>query len=98
MMLGTIVVIAYWVIYTIRKGYTPKLTAAEKANKYDLNRDDPKAKKSAQQLCGPLTAARWGLHIAGWAENVLLVLMVAWLVYLIGALMTGATVLLGYPV
>ena len=94
MTIGTIVVIVYWVIFTIHKGYTPKLAAAEKANKYDLNRDDQQAKKAAQRRRGPLTA----LRIAGWAENVLLVAMIVWLVFLIGALMTGTLVMFGYPV
>lgn len=98
MTIGAITVLVYWVIFTIRKGYTPKLTAAVKANTYDLNRDDQQAKKTAQRRRGPLTAAKWALRIAGWAENVLLVLMVAWLVFLIGALMTGTFVVFGYPV
>lgn len=98
MTIGTIAVIVYWVIFTIRKGYTPKLAAAEKANKYDLNRDDPQAKKAAQRRRGPLTAARWALRIAGWVENVLFVAMIVWLVFLIGALMTGTLVMFGYPV
>lgn len=98
MTIGIIAVITYWVIFTIRKGFTPKLAAAVKANKYDLNRNDQQAKETAERRRGPLTAAKWALRIAGWAENALLFLMIAWLVFLIGALMTGTFVVLGHPV
>lgn len=33
-----------------------------------------------------------------WAENVLAVLMIVWLAFLIGALITGTTFVFGYPV
>lgn len=98
MTIGTIAVIAYWVIFTIRKGFTPKLAAATKANTYDLNRNDTDAQKAAQRKRGPLTAAKWALRVAGWAETALLVLLIAWLAFMIGALMTGTLVLFGYPV
>lgn len=38
---GSVIVLAFWVIFTVRKHFTPKLAAAEKANTYDLNRDNP---------------------------------------------------------
>lgn len=37
---GILLMIAYWVIFTVRKHFTPKLAAATKANTYDLNRGD----------------------------------------------------------
>lgn len=98
MTIGVILILVYWTVFTIRKGYMPKLAAAEKANKYDLNRGDQQEKETAQRRRGPITAAKWTLRIAGWAENALLVLMIAWLVYLIGALITGTFVVLGHPV
>lgn len=36
---GSVIVLAFWVIFTVRKHFTPKLAAAEKANTYDLNRE-----------------------------------------------------------
>lgn len=95
---GTLMVIVYWVIYTIRKGFTPKLAAATKANTYDLNRNDPDAQKAAQRKRGPLTAAKWALRVAGWIETVFLVLLIVWLAFLIGALLTGTMFVFGYPV
>lgn len=98
MSVGMLMTVVYWVIFTIRKGFSPKLAAATKANTYDLNRDDPDAKRAAQRKRGPLTAAKWALRVAGWMETVLLALMVMWLVYLVGAVLTGSFFLLGYPV
>lgn len=95
---GTLMVVVYWVIFTIRKGFTPKLAAATKANTYDLNGNNPDAKKAAERKRGPLTAAKWALRVAGWVETGLLVLLVAWLVFLIGALISGTMFLFGYPV
>lgn len=95
---GSVIVLAFWVIFTVRKHFTPKLAAAKKANTYDLNRDNPEAKRAAQRRCGPLAAARWALRVAGWAENVLAVLMIAWLAFLLGAILTGTFFVFGYPV
>lgn len=95
---GTLMVIVYWVIFTIRKGFTPKLAAATKANAYDLNRNAPEAKKAAERKHGPLTAAKWALRVAGWVETALLVLLIAWMAFLIGALLTGTVFVFGYPV
>lgn len=95
---GSVIVLAFWVIFTVRKHFTPKLAAAEKANTYDLNRDNPEAKRAAQRRRGPLAAARWALRVAGWAENVLAVLMIAWLAFLLGAILTGTFFVFGYPV
>ena len=50
---GSVIVLAFWVIFTVRKHFTPKLAAAEKANTYDLNRDNPEAKRAAQRRRGP---------------------------------------------
>lgn len=55
---GILLMIAYWVIFTVRKHFTPKLAAATKANTYDLNRGDPEAKRAAQRRRGPLIAAK----------------------------------------
>lgn len=83
---------------TVRKHFTPKLAAATKANTYDLNRGDPEAKRAAQRRRGPLIAAKWALRAADWAETALVVLLAAWLFFLIGAVLTGTLVVFGYPV
>lgn len=95
---GTLMVIVYWVIITIRKGFTPKLAAATKANTYDLNRNDPEAKKDAERKRGPLTAAKWALRVAGWVETALLVLLIAWLAFVIGLLISGTVFVFDYQI
>lgn len=57
---GSVIVLAFWVIFTVRKHFTPKLAAAEKANTYDLNRDNPEAKRAAQRRRGPLAEKKIG--------------------------------------
>ena len=95
---GTLLCVLYWVIFTIRKGLSPRLAAATRANAYDLNRGNPEAQKAAQRKRGPLTAAKWALRVAGWAEIFILSLLVAWFFYLIGALIQGTFIVFGYPV
>lgn len=95
---GILLLIAYWVIFTVRKHFTPKLAAATKANIYDLNRGDAEAKQAAQRRRGPLTAAKWALRAADWTETALAVLLVGWFLFLIGAVLTGTLVVFGYPV
>lgn len=52
---GSVIVLAFWVIFTVRKHFTPKLAAAEKANTYDLNRDNPEAKRAVKRAA----VGRW---------------------------------------
>lgn len=98
MSVGELVLISYWVIFTARKCFTPKLAAATKANTYDMNRNDPEARRAAQRRRGPLTAAKWALRVAAWLEIILAALALAWLLFLIGSVLTGTFVVLGYPV
>lgn len=98
MNIGFLIVLAYWVIFTAHKHFAPKVTAAIKANNYDMNRAAPDEVKYIARKRKPLTAAKWALRVAGWIENVLAVLMLAWLAYLIGAVLTGTVVVFGYPV
>lgn len=95
---GALIVIVYWVIYTIKKGFSPKLAAATKANAYDLNGNNPDAKKAAERKRGMLTVAKYALRVAGWIETGLLVLLIVWLAVLSGALISGTMFLFGYPV
>ena len=98
MTIGYIVTLIYWVIYTIRRGFTPKLALRLKANAFDRKGTNEEAKKAAERVYYPLRAAEWLLKIAGWIENILLLVLIAWLIYFIGAIMTGGFVVLGYPV
>ena len=83
---GFLITTVYWVIFTVRKHFTPKVTAAIKANAYDLNRATPDEAQAIARKGKPLTAAKWAL------------LMIVWLAFLIGALITGTTFVFGYPV
>lgn len=62
---GSVIVLAFWVIFTVRKHFTPKLAAAEKANTYDLNRDNPEAKRAAQRRRGAAGGGKMGLACSG---------------------------------
>lgn len=95
---GPLLVIVYWMIFTIRKHFTPKLYSAEKANKYDLNGNDPKARKTAEKKRWAIMAAKWALRVTKWIENALIGIMLIWLAFLIGAVVTGTVVFLGYPI
>ena len=95
---GTLLCVLYWVLFTIRRGFSPRLAAAVKANAYDLNRGNPETQKAAQRKRGPLAAAKWALRIAGWGETAVLILLAAWVFFLTGALITGTFIVFGYPV
>lgn len=97
MTMGSVVVVLYWVIFTIRRGFTPKLNLKLKANMYDRKGTNEEARKAAEIAYYPLHTAEWLLRIAGWVENILLIALVAWLIYFIGALLTGSFIVLGYP-
>ena len=92
---GIILVAVYWAIFTVKRHFTPRLTAAIKANTYDLNRNDPEAKRAAQRKRGPLTAAKWALRATGWLENIVIALVMAWLVFIVGAVLPGTVVVFG---
>ena len=94
---GAILIVVYWAIFTVKRHFTPRLTAAIKANTYDLNRNDPEAKRAAQRKRGPLAAAKWALRVAGWVETALAILLLAWIAYIVGAVLTGTVVIFGKP-
>ena len=97
MRLGSFIVLLYWVVFTIRKGFTPKLNLRIKANKYDRQGNNEIERKKAQRLYYPLTAAEWLLKLAGWVEIALLLALLAWLVVIVGAIMTSGFVVIGNP-
>lgn len=37
------------------------------------------------------------MRVAGWAENVLITLVLAWLVFVVGTVLTGTVVVFGKP-
>lgn len=94
---GFLLVVVYWAIFTARKHFAPKVTAAIKANAYDMNRATTDEAKSIARKRKLLTVAKWALRVAGWIENALAALVIAWLVFLIGAILTGTVVVFGYP-
>lgn len=98
MNLGMVLILAYWAVFTVRKGFSPKVLLRAKAARYDLNNGNEREKKTAQRLTLPLFVATWALRVGGWVENILLVLVGVWLVFLVGAIITGGFVIFGYPV
>ena len=95
---GTLIVVLYWLIFTVRKHYTPKIAAAIRTNAYDLNRATPDEARAVARKGKPLTVAKWALRVGGWAENALAVLMLIVIAHIIGAIITGTVVVLGYPI
>lgn len=98
MSLGALLILIYWAVFTLRRGFSPKVLQRTKAAKYDINHGDDETQEAARRILKPLQVATWVLRAGGWAENILLVLVAVWLLYLVGALITGSFVLLGYPV
>lgn len=98
MSLGALLILVYWAVFTLRKGFTPKVLQRTKAAKYDIIHGDDEAREAAQRLLKPLQVATWALRVGGWVESILLSLVMIWLLYLVGALIAGSFVLMGYPV
>ena len=98
MSLGALLILIYWVVFTLRRGFLPKVLQRTKAAKYDLNHGDDETQEAARRILKPLQVATWALRVGGWVENILLSLVMIWLLYLVGALIAGSFVLLGYHV
>ena len=98
MSLGALLILVYWAVFTLRRGFTPKVLQREKAAKYDINHGDSEAQEAARRILKPLRVATWALRVGGWAENILLSMVIIWLLYLVGALIAGSFVVFGYPV
>ena len=96
---GFLITTVFWVVYTLRKHFGPKVAAGIKAETYNVNvSKNPQTVKLHVRRLNLWTAAKWALRVAGWAENLLAALMIVWLVYLFGAIITGTVVVLGHPV
>lgn len=98
MSLGALLILVYWAVFTLRRGFSPKVLQRTKAAKYDINHGDDEAQEAARRILKPLKVATWALRVGGWAENILLSLVMIWLLYLVGALIAGSFVVFGYPV
>lgn len=96
---GFLITTVFWVVYTLRKHFGPKVAAGIKAETYNVNvGKNPHTVQLHVRRLNLWTAAKWALRVAGWAENLIAALMIVWLVYLFGAIITGTVVVLGYPV
>lgn len=96
---GILITTVFWVVYTLRKHFGPKVAAGIKAETYNayVGKNPHTVQLHVRRLT-LWTAAKWALRVAGWAENVLAVLMIAWLGFLLGAILTGTFFVFGYPV
>ena len=95
---GILLIVLYWALFTIRAGLQPKVAAEVKAATYDMKRASGLEKLEHTRRLQCLTVAKWALRVCGWAENVLLGVVILWLVFMLGAVLTGTVIVFGYPV
>ena len=90
---GILLIVLYWALFTIRAGLQPKVAAEVKAATYDMKRASglEKLEHTRRLQC-------WALRVCGWAENVLLGVVILWVAFLLGAVLTGTVIVFGYPV
>lgn len=98
MTIGGAVMILYWTVFILRRGFEVKVSRKAKSNAYDISNGVGKERKMAEWLYYPLQGAKGLLMIAKWLEIALLIALLAWLVFFIGAIMTGGIVIFGKPV
>lgn len=58
----TIILISYWVVFTVRKHLAPRLKKALVANAYDAASKRPGSQEAAQRKYRLLKAAGWALR------------------------------------
>lgn len=102
MSFGSLLILAYWAVFTVRKGVKPKLNGRIRENAHERKlsaaaSDEARIKK-AGRIYKVLRACAWIYKAAGWIEAALLALIAAWIFFLIGAVITGSFVIFGYPV
>ena len=95
---GILLIVLYWALFTIRAGLQPKVAAEVKAATYDMNRASGLEKLEHTRRLQCWTVAKWALRVCGWAENVLLGVVILWVAFLLGAVLTGTVIVCGYPV
>lgn len=98
MRIAEVIVVLYWVLFTITKEFGPRVSRAERAARYDLNNGPEEQQKKARRAVLRVKAGKAALRVAGWLKFTAAVLLVAWLFWLIGALMAGTYVIFGVPV
>lgn len=69
---GILLIVLYWALFTIRAGLQPKVAAEVKAATYDMKRASGLEKLEHTRRLQCWTVAKWALRVCGWAENVLL--------------------------
>ncbi|MCI8935198.1 MAG: hypothetical protein HFE80_11980 [Clostridiaceae bacterium] len=95
MRIAAVFVVLYWVLFTITKEFGPRVSRAERAARYDLNNGPEEQQKKARRAVLRVKAGKAALRVAGWLKFTAAVFLVAWLVWLIGALMAGTYVIFG---
>lgn len=95
---GMILILLYWALFTVRHGTEPKAKQRLHAKEFDLKKCTPDEAPEARRAIRQLKAACVALRVTRWAENALLVAVAAWVFWLLGAIITGTVVVLGYPV
>ena len=94
---GILLIVLYWALFTIRAGLQPKVAAEVKAATYDMKRASGLEKLEHTRRLQCWTVAKWALRVCGWAENVLLGVVILWVAFLLGAVLTGTVIVFGYP-
>lgn len=98
MRIAVVIVVLYWVLYTITKEFGPRVSRAERAARYDLNNGPEEQQKKARRAALRVKVGKAALRVAGWLKLSAAVLLIAWLVWLIGALIAGTYVIFGVVV
>lgn len=98
MRLGTLLLLLYWVLFTARRGWEPKVNQRIHAKEFDLKQCTPDELEETRRGLRSLQAARGALRVAGWAEIALLVVLTAYFFWVIGALIFGIVVTLHVPI
>ena len=87
---GILLIVLYWALFTIRAGLQPKVAAEVKAATYDMKRASGLEKLEHTRRLQCWTVAKWALRVCGWAENVLLGVVILWVAFLLDENIRGA--------
>jgi len=102
MTFGSLLIIAYWAVFTMRFGLNSRLTTRVRANEWEIKlskkgNDEARIKK-AMRMFKILSICKKILNLISFIKNVLLATIIIWLIYFIGAIISGTFILFGYPV
>lgn len=102
MTFGTILILAFWAFFTVRFGFNlkhaRKMREAAHETKLSANSGDETRIKKAARLTRIMKYCGYALKVVGWIEIALLTLIVIWIIFLIGAVISGTFVIFGYPI